>query len=1037
MSQEQPEYDEYDPTEAGFRAYLADVGDYLFPFPDYREYQDEILHHALWHLYVDDFDNIVIDGPTGIGKCITGDTLVTTTMGVVPIEDVEVGDEVISYNDGSMSFETKSVRDIFDKGEKDTFEIETDRGYMIEGTGEHRLKVLDESGELVWCDVDDIEEGDVVPISREPEQGTIQEIQKPAIDEELDRYESRLSGPIQVTESVGELLGWIVADGHGSNGRVEITCATGQGDRISEVFDVAFPDVGTTIADYENKSAVDVRCSSVELCDVVQQHCYTDENEKQIPPQVFASPMDVRASFIRGLFGGDGTYNKAHISFSTVYEELAKDVQQLLRTMGIASQRKAKAGDGDYVSWRVRVTGAELDTFASVVGSFYSESQYDMNDMVGKERNTNIDVLPNVDEKIQSVWDDFVSSDPEADLVDKTGIPKKIDSYRHPSAGPRKPSRESLYGILDFMGVESASSEHLRSLADLPVFFDSVSSIEESTARVYDINVPETHNYVANGFVSHNSPINISIARVAKHLAERKHEYEDHFDRQIPVQFGDAFYTTPQKQLRNQLAEDEDLQEYVRMLKSRRDYICGVTGSNCNDCSVRSDPNQSCMSKMQCTYWNSKVTSMEHPLAAITFAMQIVDNHLPVTDEQGNQMSFADRDTEIVDEAHGLEGQVATMFAGYTVSERKLPEKVFGNVGERADWDDDRFEDVQGYLEDIAIRARKYVDNWDEDPTKQHKVDQCEAFLRSYEYSLEEHAEGRAWVVNVDSLNRVGRSNSKQLTLKPVKVDRFLQNYVWSRGNKRVLSSATIPYRNNIEKWAERIGLPGDTQLIRAPMPFPVEHRQIYTGTMVGEMSGDGEDRYWGDMMAQLREIHQQHQGENGLLHTVSYDRAERVAQALGYDNVIVHDDEKSADKMIEEWQQSSADILASPAMTEGVDLHGDLCRWQALLKVPYAFVGDERVSYLLNEEHDWDWYYQEAAVNIMQSVGRATRGPEPEESSAYYCLDGSFEKVRNKVDFPGWFEEAITDEEPDFWDNPSAAPWRNTSPETSSVASD
>ena len=45
----------------------------------------------------------------------------------------------------------------------------------------------------------------------------------------------------------------------------------------------------------------------------------------------------------------------------------------------------------------------------------------------------------------------------------------------------------------------------------------------------------------------------------------------------------DAFMTTPVVDLRQQLEEDEVLNEYYTTLRGRRDYTCGVTGDNCSE----------------------------------------------------------------------------------------------------------------------------------------------------------------------------------------------------------------------------------------------------------------------------------------------------------------------------------------------------------------------------------------------------------------------------------------------------------------------
>jgi len=522
------------------------------------------------------------------------------------------------------------------------------------------------------------------------------------------------------------------------------------------------------------------------------------------------------------------------------------------------------------------------------------------------------------------------------------------------------------------------------------------------------------------------SPLNVTLGRVTNYLATHRRDIEDKFDVSINLNRGDSFYTTPQRSLRNQLANDEDLEPYVEMLKARGDYICGESGEPCDTCPVKSDPEQSCMEQLSCTYWNQKMKARESPIAALTFAMLIVDNNLPPETEEGAPLSFRNRDLVIVDEGHGLENQASSLFAGFAVSPWSLPETVFGDAGRKANWDDDRYEDVESILREVNTRARNYIRKWEDTQQNEAGVEKCENFLRKLDYAQTELANDRPWVVNVDQVTDRNGDDTKKIELKPVFVDDFLQNFIWSRGKKRVISSATIPYRENIGKWCDRIGLPGRTKLISKPMPFPEEHRTIHLNTQVGSMSGDDEEDNWQNAMAKLREIQQHHSGEKGLVHTNSYKRAEEVQESLGEGLVMLQPDDMDQSAVIDEWQESDQPILVSPSMTEGVDLHTDLCRWQALLKTPFAFVGDSRVSYLLNERYDWDWFYQTAGIHIQQSVGRAVRGPEPDEAASYYVIDSKFnDVVFNKTSPPDWFVDAIRNDEPAHWRNSEAAPWR------------
>jgi len=379
----------------------------------------------------------------------------------------------------------------------------------------------------------------------------------------------------------------------------------------------------------------------------------------------------------------------------------------------------------------------------------------------------------------------------------------------------------------------------------------------------------------------------------------------------------------------------------------------------------------------------------------------------------------------IVDEGHNVEGQSASLFAGFTLSPWSLPKEVYGGAGSQVNWSDDRFEDVEEIVSEIAVRAKQYATKYENDPQYQGQVEKCENVLRKINYALRSWSDGKGWVVNIDEVVKSGTRNdtTKKIQVKPVRVNEFLKNNIWNRGTRRLVTSATIPFRKNVQQWRSRIGLENGVKFISKPTPFPENHRLIHLNTMVGEMSGDDEDYHWSEAMKMIEEVRNHHPGENGLIHAVSYRRAEEVGEAL--DDAIVHKKDQDQDAVITKWQNSDKNTLISPTMMQGVDLDGDKCRWQVLLKAPFGFAGDSRVSYLLNEKHEWDWYFEETGMNIIQSIGRAVRGGESFEAASFYVIDEKFEDVMYKTDPPKYIQDAVRDEAPEHWNDPDAAPWR------------
>jgi len=87
--------------------------------------------------------------------------------------------------------------------------------------------------------------------------------------------------------------------------------------------------------------------------------------------------------------------------------------------------------------------------------------------------------------------------------------------------------------------------------------------------------------------------------------------------------------------------------------------------------------------------------------------------------------------------------------------------------------------------------------------------------------------------------------------------------------------------------------------------------------------------------------------------------------------------------------------VLLSPSMTEGVDLMGDLSRFQILCKVPFPYLGDKLVRKKMNK---WKWWYDlQTAKTVIQSVGRSVRSET--DTAVTYILDGSWENffAKNK----------------------------------------
>jgi len=405
------------------------------------------------------------------------------------------------------------------------------------------------------------------------------------------------------------------------------------------------------------------------------------------------------------------------------------------------------------------------------------------------------------------------------------------------------------------------------------------------------------------------------------------------------------------------------------------------------------------------------MNAINSDISALTFSYLIIDNMLP--EENGDTpVSFGNRESLVVDEAQNLDTQTASLHAGFKISPYSLPRTVFMGATDSAHYDDEAYEDVKEAVGTIYARAKDYVR--DIPPMEMEPAEKrCQRIVEKIEYMKEEVDKGNHWVVEVDS-TQYGGNYVKTLELQPINVSSFLRNNVWNRASKRIISTATLPYRDNPDIWLHKVGLdPEKTKVISVDMRFPVENRPIHTDHMVASMSNGGFEDNEEEVMEKLNELAEKHYNTKGLVHTASYSRAKRVAELVDsddhpylHDNIFVHKKDEEPEVQIEQWENSDRDIFLSPSMMEGISLDDDKCRWQVLLKIPYPAM-DSRTSYIVeNRDYGWAEYFERAMIRVVQSYGRAIRNKN--DFADYYVLDEAFDDLLNRRQAPAWFLEAL-----------------------------
>ncbi len=172
-----------------------------------------------------------------------------------------------------------------------------------------------------------------------------------------------------------------------------------------------------------------------------------------------------------------------------------------------------KYREGRRTAWQLDVTDAlSIRTFAREIGIFGKEAALARAvEAVEKKRyQTNRDLVP------VGVWKRIEAAKGEESwsaLARRAGIA----GWTNVHAGKRAPTRDRLLAFADALG-----SEELRDLARSDVYWDEIVAIEPmGPKQVYDLTIPETHNFVANDICVHNTAFTLNITQHAAIAAQK------------------------------------------------------------------------------------------------------------------------------------------------------------------------------------------------------------------------------------------------------------------------------------------------------------------------------------------------------------------------------------------------------------------------------------------------------------------------------------------------------------------------------------
>ncbi|HET6755173.1 MAG TPA: LAGLIDADG family homing endonuclease, partial [Jiangellaceae bacterium] len=442
-----------------------------------------------------------------ISKCVTGETLVATTDGLLRIGSLHDGEAADTFRDEVLAVASidglQKTDAFYYGGVRPVRRVTLRSGHTVTGTPNHRLLVATKQGPQ-WRSLAELEVGDHVA----QQYGSDLWSALPARFDDFvpsTRYGNQklVRIPSEMTEELAFLLGAFAAEGHLAR-RTHTVVITNSVESVLERVAAAWRrefGVATRITREPGKCPGVVVSSKtiVEFLDYLG--CGGRASEKRIPDALLRSPRPMVLAFLQGLaldaYVTTGAMAKWAICLDA--PRLLDDLQAILTNLGIVHGRISKFDPKYGKSFdEVYASGEQAQRLVELVPFCEPEKAARAAKVATRAfAQSAADVIPGIN------GPELYNAIPKG----KSGrngwsLRRGLTFLLDPRT--RHVSRRTLERVAAIPGVDLP--EWLAGVLRDNLHFSPVSSVEDAGQReVFDLSVPVQHAFVGNGIVNHNT----------------------------------------------------------------------------------------------------------------------------------------------------------------------------------------------------------------------------------------------------------------------------------------------------------------------------------------------------------------------------------------------------------------------------------------------------------------------------------------------------------------------------------------------------
>lgn len=278
-----------------------------------------------------------------VRRCLPGDAPVQTISGYTRMEDVRIGDIVVTGG------KERRVTAKVSSGRRETIKI-SHRFGEIECTPNHRVAVFTGVGKYKFVDAGSLSVGDRLVWDGRGTDG--HDVFLSPFTEVMHSNAKDFVIPAQINGDVAWLIGAVQGDGSISGDSIEISEHVDYYDvieKVSGVFSSEFKCDGS-VSPHAVDNVMRFRLNRAGLARWFREHVKVSRESMSVPGFVIQSSRDTRFAYLAGVFDTDGRGRQdgAIEQVSTVYGDYADQIVTLLSTLGIGSVKREFMSDAGY-----------------------------------------------------------------------------------------------------------------------------------------------------------------------------------------------------------------------------------------------------------------------------------------------------------------------------------------------------------------------------------------------------------------------------------------------------------------------------------------------------------------------------------------------------------------------------------------------------------------------------------------------------------------------------------------------------------------